>query len=170
MIAWPAKPSKRAEEDEVIEEILAARQELERRRGTPYGRVLVMGFSNGAYYGTSLALRGRLDVDGYAVFAGGSGRSWSKSDVASIRKPMFVAIASKDKTTIKNMKSLDKLLKALNWPHKTRFHAVGHEIGAVPMREALTYLRGQSGSAAQSPTSPARNKAVTRKQKTRRPR
>ena len=34
----------------------------------PFDEVFVVGFSNGAYYAGSLALRGKLDVAGYAVF------------------------------------------------------------------------------------------------------
>lgn len=170
MIAWPAKPSKRAEEDEVIADILASRKVVEQKRGAAYARVFVMGFSNGAYYATSLALRGRLDVDGYAVFAGGSGKGFTKSGVTKDRRPMFVAIASKDKTTVKNMKSLDRLLIQLGWPHRTKAHAVGHAVGAVPMREALAYLRkeGEPKKAPETKTVAKRQKPATKKKTPRR--
>ena len=39
----------------------------------PYDEVFLMGFSSGAYFVSSLALRGRVKFDGYASFAGGAG-------------------------------------------------------------------------------------------------
>lgn len=149
-IAWPTSDKKRAGgvEDALLDAWRAAREQVEKRRGKPYEKVYVFGFSNGAYYATSLALRGKLagrpglDAAGFGVFAGGSGKGFTKGSVAKDKRRMFVAIASKDATTLKNMKSLDKLLRGIGWPHRTVSHPVGHVVGDRAIQDALTYLRG----------------------------
>ncbi|HEY3235599.1 MAG TPA: hypothetical protein VGJ84_12855, partial [Polyangiaceae bacterium] len=71
--AWPTSQKMQEQhEDTIIAEWMQSKRVLEQRQGR-FERVLVFGFSNGAYYAASLALRGRLPVDGYGVFAGGSG-------------------------------------------------------------------------------------------------
>lgn len=64
---------------------------------------------------------------------------------------MFVAIASKDSTTLKNMKGLDKLLRGIGWPHRTVSHPVGHVVGDRAIEDALTYLRGGKLAPAEAP-------------------
>jgi predicted esterase len=49
-----------------------ARRALAERLGRSFDETFVVGFSSGAYYASSLALRGAVDVDGYIVLAGGS--------------------------------------------------------------------------------------------------
>src|SRR5687768_7937059 len=74
--AWPnSKQAQQAVEAEVLTELTETRRAVEQQRGR-FDKVLVFGFSNGAYYATALALRGMLEVDGYGVFAGGSGNKY----------------------------------------------------------------------------------------------
>ena len=69
--------------------ILASKKELEARAGKKFDETFVAGFSSGAYYGSSLALRSAIDVDGFMFFAGGSG--WVKPVPGGKRAPVFVA-------------------------------------------------------------------------------
>ncbi len=147
--AWPASSEgQRTIEDEVVAEWMEAKKTLEARDGA-YDEVFVMGFSNGAYYSSSLALRGKLAVDGYAVFAGGSAPKGSESRAKSVkaRVPVFVGIASKDETAKKG-KELAKLLADLKWPHKTNTKPVGHVVADDQLEAALSYLRKEKAKPA----------------------
>ncbi len=144
-IAWPTGESARkALEDEVIAEWTAARAEIEKRDGKPFDEVFVMGFSNGAYYASSLALRGKLDVDGYGVFAGGSAPKGTTTSAALVkrRRPVFVGVASKDETAKKG-RELVKALKSLGWTHKSDTRPVGHVVADGQLGRALEFLRDE---------------------------
>ena len=52
-----------------------------------------MGFSSGAYFVSSLALRNKLSVDGYAVFAGGTG--FGTKTAEGEKPPVFVGVCAK---------------------------------------------------------------------------
>lgn len=153
-IAWPARVDVRAQEDELLAKIQRARLEAERREGAPYDEVFVFGFSNGAYYASSLALRGRLlEVDGYAAFAGGSARS-RPSATGPARKPIFVGVASADRTTVQRSRELVRALRRAGWPHRAMEAKVGHTVADAHLRGALRYLRAQaSGTDPKAPPS-----------------
>jgi predicted esterase len=138
MVAWPTSADAQAKhEGEVVAEWTAARALIEERQGAPFDEVFVVGFSNGAYYAASLALRGRLAVDGYAVFAGGVGHGAARADA---RVPIFVAISGKDDTA-DDARALAAMLKKYGWPHLAETRAVGHMIADVHLDHALAYLR-----------------------------
>src|SRR5688572_14029627 len=64
---WPTGVAAQQKvEPEILQEWSGARTELETRRGSPYAKVFVFGFSNGAYYATQLALRGKTPGQGSA--------------------------------------------------------------------------------------------------------
>lgn len=160
VIAWPLGPEVReSHEAEVLAEWAAARAEVESRRGA-FDEVFVMGFSNGAYFASSLALRDKLAVNGYAVFAGGS-----KSSAAGLRrapkdaKPIYVGVASKDGTTRDKAKELVAALGRLQWPHKSESKKVGHVVGDDHVDSALRYLRAK----ARGETEPTKKPASTAK-------
>lgn len=160
-IAWPTSSAGQDKvESEVIEEWLAAKRTLEARDGA-YDEVFVMGFSNGAYYASSLALRGRIPVDGFAVFAGGSAPKGSEARAKAVkaRAPIFVGISSKDDTTAKKAKELSKALDALKWPHKTSSKPVGHVVADGQLEAALAYLRKEK-AAVRAPASAKADKAA----------
>lgn len=141
-IAWPTAETTRAlVEDAIVDRIVHAQKLIEARQGAPFDEVFVVGFSNGAYYTTSLALRGRLDVDGYAAIAGGSA-ALKPSVTGDKRKPFFVGVAGKD-STAKNGRALVKLLDETHWPHSSKEAPVGHEVSDNHLASALRYLRGQ---------------------------
>jgi predicted esterase len=161
-IAWPTAEAARVQhEDEIVASWEAARRFVEAREGAAFDEVFVMGFSNGAYYASSLALRGRLDVDGYAVFAGGSAPAGSERAARGVknRRPVFVGIASRDDTAKKG-RELAAALRRLGWPHEASSRPVGHVVADVQLDRALAWLRARvdasrAGSSAQA-SQPAR--------------
>lgn len=140
---WPtAYASQKTHEDAVIAEWIAARAELERRAGKPFERVLVFGFSNGAYYATSLALRDRLKADGYAAFAGGSGAKYLRKAGAATKRraPIYVGWGTGDRDW-RSQEKLAKMLRELGWPSKGRGRkGVGHAMTDAQVDEAVAFL------------------------------
>ncbi|XXX74666.1 hypothetical protein WMF30_44150 [Sorangium sp. So ce134] len=143
---WPtAAAAQAAHEDAMLAEWDAARAELERRAGGRFERVLVFGFSNGAYYATSLAMRGRLPVDGYAAFAGGSGARYLERAGArtKARAPVFVGWGGKDPAH-RDQVALAKMLRRLKWPSRSLGKPrAGHAMTDDQVDQALAFLLGQ---------------------------
>lgn len=141
---WPTSVKHQREvEDDILSEWGAARWLLEKRRGTRFSRVLVFGFSNGAYYASQLALRGAYTADGYALFAGGSGAEWLgvRARQVAERPPIFVGFGSKDREARDDGRRLRRLLVRLGWPHRAREQpGGGHTISDALMAEAARYL------------------------------
>jgi predicted esterase len=139
---WPGtKSAQEASEQELIDGWMEARAFLERRNGRPYDEVFVMGFSSGAYFVSSLALRGRLDVDGYAVFAGGAG-GIARSDVTN-KVPVFVGVCAEDSQTANHSRGFGAALAARSWPHRVDERRVGHMFSDVHVAHAVSWLRKQ---------------------------
>ena len=131
-------------EDALIEEWLGARRQVEARRGAPFARVLVMGFSNGAYYGASLALRGRLAVDGYALFAGG-GAEYLERQARRVRArpPIYVGYGGRDPVGKKDSRALGATLRRLGWKHRVVGRpSVGHSMTDAQLGAAMDFLSG----------------------------
>jgi predicted esterase len=137
MVAWPTSGAARDAESALIDEWQAARRIVEQRSGA-FDEVFVVGFSNGAYYGSSLALRGRLEVDGYAVFAGGVG--YPPLAEKTRRAPVFVGICSKD-ATADDARDLAATLVKAGWPHRAESRKVGHAIADAHLDHAVAFLR-----------------------------
>jgi pimeloyl-ACP methyl ester carboxylesterase len=138
--AWPGATPSRESEEALIEPWMAARRLLEARSGTPFDEVFVMGFSSGAYYASSLALRGRLDVGGYALFAGGAALGPPGSDVKR-RAPIFVGVCAKNPETAVGARALGSSLAIWNWPSRVDEQPIGHMFGDVHVAHALRYLQ-----------------------------
>ena len=168
VIAWPLGTDVREKyEAEVLAEWAAARKEVETQEGAAFDEVFVMGFSNGAYFATSLALRQRLDVDGFAAFAGGSDAGLAPIKKAPKgAKPLFVGIASKDGTTRDKATSLVKTLKKAKWPHKSESRKVGHVVGDGHIDTALAYLRAQKTGKANTESATPEESAMPPEPKT----
>ncbi|WP_437525113.1 hypothetical protein WME79_37460 [Sorangium sp. So ce726] len=145
---WPtASAAQTAHEDALIAEWDVARAELERRAGGRFERVLVFGFSNGAYYATSLAMRGRLPVDGYAAFAGGSGARYLERAGAQtkLRAPVFVGWGGKDPAH-QDQVALAKMLRRLKWPSRSLGKPrAGHAMTDEQVDQAFAFLSGRRG-------------------------
>lgn len=141
--AWPGtKEAQDANEDALIAGWNEARAELEKRNGVAYDEVFVMGFSSGAYFTSSLALRGRVKADGFAVFAGGAGFGTGATDMP----PVFVGVCADDAQTAGHSRSFGATLAARGWPHRIDEQRVGHMFGDVHVAHAVAWLRAQKKS------------------------
>jgi predicted esterase len=125
----------------------AARATLEERAGRPFDDVFVMGFSSGAYYASSLALRGLFDADGYAVFAGGAAYPPRPSDKPHA-VPVFVGVCADDRQTADDSRSVGAALAARGWPHRVDEERVGHMFSDVHVIHAASYLRSMAAARA----------------------
>ncbi|GMV11949.1 MAG: alpha/beta fold hydrolase [Myxococcales bacterium] len=154
---WPSSAEGQKElEAEVLAEWKAAQQELEKRNGRPFARVYVWGFSAGAYYAASLALRGRLSVAGYGIFAGGGApkgvERWAKG--TQPKPPIYVGYGHKDRAR-KDPARLGRALKAMGWKSLVVGRAkVGHSMTDAQVREAFAFL-GKGKAPAAEPRKPA---------------
>lgn len=164
--AWPTGATAQASvEAEVIAGWAAAREAIEKKSGKPFERVWIFGFSNGAYYAADLALRGRLaspggvmKVDGFGVFAGGSGAPHLEraGRAASERAPVFVGWGGKDPAHGDQIK-LARLLRSLGWPSRSAgAPRAGHLMTDQHVADAVKFLR------ATRPASPPPRKAPPR--------
>ena len=144
---WPTGvTARRRAESEVLDEWWAAKRALEQKLGRPFDRVYVFGFSNGAYYVASLALRGRLDIDGYASFGGGTaGQRIRPRAYAEVRRvPWYVGYGHRDTPAVRGASRLRRAFAALRWPGKVvGRRRVGHVMTDAQVREALEFLRQQ---------------------------
>jgi len=138
---WPGSLEKQqAVEQELIDGWMAAKRLVEERDGRPFDDVFVMGFSSGAYFASSLAMRGRLDVDGYAVFAGGQPMAARPSPIERF-SPVFVGICANDETTAAHSRAFLGSLRAAGIPSAGNEQPVGHGVDAVHFNSALAFLR-----------------------------
>jgi predicted esterase len=138
---WPGSlKAQESVEQELIDDWMAAKGVLEKRDGRPYDEVFVMGFSSGAYFVSSLAMRGRLDVDGYAAFAGGQAMAAPATPVAR-RSPVYVGVCADDETTAPHSRAFAAALAAAGIPRAVGEQHVGHGLSHVHFNSALAYLR-----------------------------
>lgn len=140
--AWPggAEGQKKYEAD-LIDGWTRAQKQLEAKHGARYDEVFVMGFSSGAYYVSSLALRGRLAVDGYATFAGGS-IGHQKNDAAR-KLPVYVGICGADRQTAPHSRGFAGELATRGYPVRAEEHQVGHMFADPHVARAVAFLRAQ---------------------------
>lgn len=143
---WPTSQQAIEEQEAgILAGIRKGRAELERRQGNKFDEVFVIGFSSGAYYGSSMAIRGVLDVDGYMVLAGGS--SWVKPGAeGKLRAPVFVGVSAADGQTAGHSRSFAGSLATLHWPSKVEERNAGHMVDWTFMEHGLAWLRAQSPS------------------------
>lgn len=143
VLAWPGSPAtQEAHEADVLAAWDRARRQIERRRKARFDRVFVFGFSNGAYYATSLAVRSRYPADGYGIFAGGSGSAYNRLFAAQNQKraPIFVGYGTKDPAQ-NHMASLVKMLADLHWQHAVKRAPIGHWVSDAQLRSAVRFLK-----------------------------
>jgi predicted esterase len=138
---WPGSVKAQEEvEEELFRGWRGAQALLEERAGHPFDEVFVMGFSSGAYFASSLALRRRLDVDGFAVFAGGAGYSSSTPGTAPA-VPVYVGVCASDSQTAGDSRSFGAALAARGFRHRVDEQPVGHMFSDVHVVHAASYLR-----------------------------
>jgi predicted esterase len=140
---WPGTlAAQESSEQELIDGWNEARAFLEKRNGKAYDEVFLMGFSSGAYFVSALALRGRVNFDGYAVFAGGAG-GIASAEVAT-KAPVYVGVCADDSQTANHSRNFGGALAARGWPHRVDEQPVGHMFADVHVMHALSYLRSST--------------------------
>jgi predicted esterase len=143
---WPGtKDDQDAHEQELIAGWNEARAYLETKNGK-YDEVFLMGFSSGAYFTSSLILRGKANFDGYAVFAGGAGGIAAPN--VEHKAPVYVGVCADDKQTADHSRNFGAALAARGWPNRVDEQNVGHMFSDIHVMHALTYLRAQSAKKA----------------------
>lgn len=139
---WPGTASaQQASEQDLIDSWNEARSFLERRAGKPYDEVFLMGFSSGAYFVSSLALRGRARFDGFATFAGGAGGQAALEDIPN-KPPVYVGVCADDPQTASHSRAFGGALAVRGWPRRVDEQKVGHMFSDIHVAHALAYLRG----------------------------
>jgi predicted esterase len=138
---WPtSQQAQKDQEPGILAGLKKARAGVEKRVGHPFDETFVVGFSSGAYYGSSLAVRGALDVDGYIVLAGGS--SWVRSDQATNKRvPVFVGVSAADPQTAAHSRSFGGSLMSMGWPAKVEERNAGHMVDWTFMAHGIAWLR-----------------------------
>lgn len=141
--AWPTSlTSQKEEEPKILEGIKKSKEELEKKLNRKFDETFVVGFSSGAYFGSSVAVRGNLDVDGFIILVGGS--SWARpASESSKRAPIFVGVSAADKQTAAHTRAFAGTLAALHWPYRVEERDVGHTVDWVFLAHGLAYLRSQ---------------------------
>jgi predicted esterase len=141
VLGWPTAPELQEQyEAELLDEWRVAREQAERVAG-PFDRVLLFGFSNGAYYAESLAFREVVAIDGVGLFAGGSGSRYQHllATRAKRRVPLFLGYGTKDADRGRQ-KELHEMLQRIDWPHRALAASVGHTVTDAQLRSALAFL------------------------------
>lgn len=147
LYAWPGTiQSQEKNEQALIDQWMNAKNVLESREGRAFDQVFVFGFSSGAYFASSLALRGRLDVDGYAVFAGGQPMAAAKAPAVRFA-PVFVGVCANDKTTVAHSRAFAGSLAGAGIARMVSEQKVGHDLSEVHFAQALSYLRRKAAPA-----------------------
>ncbi len=144
---WPtSQAAQKDQEPGILAGIAKAKAALEKRVGHAYDETFVVGFSSGAYYGSSLAVRHMLDVDGYIVLAGGA--SWVKAETASKAKraPVFVGVSAADPQTANHSRAFAGSLAAMGWPFKVEERNAGHMVDWTFMAHGIAWLRDRKGT------------------------
>jgi predicted esterase len=132
-----------AAEENLIAGWMRAKRLLEQRAGRAYDDVFVMGFSSGGYFASSLAMRGRLDVDGYAVLAGGNSAPPPRTPVHRWA-PVFVGVCANDPTSANDSRAFAGALDLAGIPRVVSEQPVGHGMSHIHFAYALSYLRAQT--------------------------
>ena len=140
--AWPGTTeSQERNEEALIEQWMIAKDKLEKREHDPYDETFIFGFSSGAYFASSLAMRGRVDVDGYAVFAGGQAMPAAPEPYTHFA-PVFVGICDDDPTgTANHARAFTSSLAAAGIPFRASEENIGHDLSPTQFTSALAFLR-----------------------------
>jgi len=148
--AWPTEPVAHAKHAPTLVARWAdARRRLERIAGAPFARTYLAGSSNGAYFLTTLALRGDLDrlgfpVDGYGAMSGGSAGGRAASSLPVPGRPFYVGYGAYDESTKPSARALGALLTLAKWPTRTAEHPVGHGAREEYLDEAFAFWAAQA--------------------------
>jgi predicted esterase len=141
---WPtSQAAQKDQEPALLAGIAQARAALVARLGHPFDETFVVGFSSGAYYASSLAVRSGLDVDGYIVLAGGS--PWVRPvDASAPRAPVYVGVSAADTQTSGHSRAFASTLAALGWPYRVEERNVGHQVDEILLAHGLAWLHART--------------------------
>lgn len=142
---WPGTVDAQEKSEQALYDgWMKAKAALEKRDNKAFDEVFVFGFSSGAYFTSSLAMRGRFAVDGYATFAGGQGSMIKKDTVAVDHfAPTFVGICAEDAQTAQHSRAFAGALAAAGIPWRASEQRVGHGLSEVHFKQALAFLRSK---------------------------
>jgi predicted esterase len=142
--AWPGTTESQAKTEEaLIQQWMSAKTLLEKRDNRSFDEVFVFGFSSGAYFTSSLAMRGRVDVDGYATFAGGQSQPAAEAAVARF-SPVFVGVCANDASTVNHSRAFAGALASAGIPRMVMEQKIGHDLSEVHFVNALSFLRSKA--------------------------
>ncbi|MGK3983886.1 dienelactone hydrolase family protein [Sorangium sp. So ce136] len=131
-LCWPTRrETVDAAAPALVEEWMRAEALLARILGGPFGRRYVMGFSNGGYFASYVALEGLVDVDGAGLV--GAGRMVIEEHLFSQeRPPIYIAVGDQElASTVASAENLADVLTQHGWEHELVVHpGRGHEIRA----------------------------------------
>jgi predicted esterase len=115
----------------LIAEWMNAEALLGRILGQTFGGRYVMGFSNGGYFASYVALEGLVDLDGAGLV--GAGRMVIEEHLFSQeRPPIYIAVGDQElASTVASAENLADVLTQHGWEHELVVHpGRGHEIRA----------------------------------------
>jgi predicted esterase len=152
LYAWPGTAKAQEESEQaLIDQWMSAKDVLEKRENRAFDEVFVFGFSSGAYFASSLAMRGRVDVDGYAVFAGGQPMSLRPGQ-AIPSAPVFVGVCANDRSTAAHSRAFAGSLAGAGIPRMVSEQKIGHDVSEVHFAQALAYLHRKAAPIAAAAT------------------
>ncbi|MGK4004438.1 hypothetical protein WMF31_17515 [Sorangium sp. So ce1036] len=129
---WPTRREiVDAEAPALLDEWTRAEARIAQVLGDSFSRRYVMGFSNGGYFASYIALEGLLHVDGAGLV--GAGRMVIEEHLFSQeRPPIYIAVGERElASTIASAENLADLLTQHGWEHELVVHpGRGHEIHA----------------------------------------
>jgi predicted esterase len=140
---WPtSRTAQLQQEGQIVADLEKARADLEQRVGHGFDESFVVGFSSGAYYASSLAVRGVLDVDGYVVLAGGA--PWVRNESAATKRaPVFVGISAADPQTAGHSRAFAAALAGMSWPFRAEERNAGHMVDWAFLTHGIQWLRAR---------------------------
>ncbi|WP_437942664.1 alpha/beta hydrolase [Sorangium sp. So ce341] len=115
----------------LLQEWMSAEARMARILGGTFGRRYVMGFSNGGYFASYVALEGLVAVDGAGLV--GAGRMVIEEHLFSQeRPPIYIAVGGEElASTVASAENLADVLTQHGWEHELVVHpGRGHEIRA----------------------------------------
>lgn len=137
-------PTRRESVDEaaasILDEWKAAQDAVERISGNHFERRYVLGFSNGGYFASYVALEGLLRVDGVGVV--GAGRfEIDESLFPDAHPPIYLAVGQSElRATQRSAANLYQVLSLQHWPVEYVSHPQrGHEIRADDVEAAWMF-------------------------------
>jgi predicted esterase len=144
---WPtSQQAMKDQEPQIVAGIKQAKASLEKELGHGFDEVFYVGFSSGAYSGSSAMVRGVFDdADGAMFLAGGS--SWVPPNEAvprtAFRAPIFVGVSAADPQTAGHSRAYGGTLAAIHWPYRIEERNAGHMVDWTFMAHGIAWLRAE---------------------------